>query len=206
MGHLIHLVQHHDLLKELGIVLGRTVILYVIALIVMRLAGKRALGKMDPFDFVVTISIGSAIAIGMEADNKFFPSVAPVVMLGALQWLLTRLSLASPGIERLSRGSSAELVRDGNVDRKALKKERVTRGDLTVGLRHAGIEKVEDVKRAVLEPTGKLSVIPADTASPLTTKDIEAIAQAVAKKLKRERRLGRGSTGSAKNKGSSDRG
>ena len=116
------------------------------------------------------------------------------------------IGLASPGIERLSRGSSAELVRDGNVDRKALKKERVTRGDLTVGLRHAGIEKVEDVKRAVLEPTGKLSVIPADTASPLTTKDIEAIAQAVAKKLKRERRLGRGSTGSAKNKGSSDRG
>jgi len=184
---LLHLGLHGSLLRELGVVVARTVILYVVALIVLRLAGKRTLGKMDTFDFVVTISIGSAVAIGMEADNKLLPSIAPVVMLGLLQWVLTRINLQSPGLQRITRGTPVPLVEHGKIKAEALAREHLTREDLLMELRQSGMEHVSDVETAVLEPTGKLSVVPAPQAAPLTAQDIDRIAQAVAAKLRQGR-------------------
>lgn len=178
-----HLGLSRDLLSELGVVFLRTIILYIVALIVMRLAGKRTLGKMDTFDFVVTISIGSAVAIGMEADNRLLPSIAPVVMLGVLQWVLTRINLQSPGLERMTRGSPITLVQHGKVRDEALSQERMTREDLLMQLRQSGKDHLADVETAILEPTGKVSVIPTPGAAPLTASDIQSIAQAVVEAL-----------------------
>lgn len=175
--------RHDGLGHELLIVFIRTVILYVLAWLVLRLAGKRTLGKMDTFDFVVTISVGSAVAIGMEADNKFLPSVLPIIMLGGLQWMIAKVDMASPGIEKVTRGRSVAVVQDGKVVKKSLESERITKRDLMMELRQKGFERVEDVKEAMLEPTGKMSVLPTNQARPLTMADLTTIAQAVAKEL-----------------------
>jgi uncharacterized membrane protein YcaP (DUF421 family) len=194
---MLHLGQHGSLVHELLVVFARTVALYVLALVVLRLAGKRTVGKMDVFDFVVAVTLGSAVAIGMEADNKLLPSLLPVVMLGGLQWLLSRVSLASPMVEGLARGRSVTLVRDGKPDRGALAAEHVTLGDLWMELRQKGFERLEDVREARLEATGKVSVLPSTPARPLAHADLERIARAVADEWER-RQTRRGGQGSAK--------
>lgn len=171
--------QHAGLVKELAIVLVRTIALYFLALTVLRLAGKRTLGKMDTFDFVVAISVGSAIAIGMEADNKLLPSILPVVLLGALQWVQAVVNRKSPGIELMTRGRSVTLVKGGEVVESAMRAERITRDDLMMELRQKGFERLEDVQEACLEPTGKVSVLPAQKVRPLTMADIDDVARAV---------------------------
>lgn len=180
----MHLLgQHGNMVKELAVVLVRTIVLYLLALAVLRVAGKRTLGKLDTFDFVVAISIGSAIAIGMEADNKLLPSMLPVVLLGALQWAQTALNRKSPGIETITRGRTIPLVKQGKVVNHAMATERITHDDLMMELRQKGFERLEDVKEACLEPTGKVSVLPTTEARPLTMADIDSVAQAVVKAL-----------------------
>jgi len=182
----MHLGEHDHMGHELIVVLIRTVILYLLALIVMRLAGKRTLGKMDTFDFVVVVSIGSAVAIGMETDNKVLPSALPIILLGVLQLALALLSRRSPWAENVTRGQSVPLIHQGTIDASAMARERVTYGDLRMELRQKGYDKIADVQEAILEPTGKVSVLPVSDAAPLTRADLPAIAKAVAEALARQ--------------------
>jgi uncharacterized membrane protein YcaP (DUF421 family) len=196
---LLHLGQHGKLVTELGIVTVRTVVLWAVALAVLRLAGKRTMGKLDVFDFVVVITLGSAVAIGMEADNRMLPSMVPVVLLGALQWGLSKLTLASPFLERLTRGQPVVLVDQGQPIHRALVGEHVTTGDLEMELRQKGFTRLEEVDKALLEPTGKVSVVPSPIARPLTHSDLAAIAAAVVDEWQRRQGGGQGRGGGETN-------
>jgi uncharacterized membrane protein YcaP (DUF421 family) len=168
------------LMEELFIVFVRTLLLYTLALVVFRAMGKRTVGKMGPFDFALIIIIGEAVALGMEAQNRLLPAILPIVLLGALQVAITHLGRRWSWFDRLTQGSPVALVKEGRVQSQNLRAERVPDADLTMELHQQGVDRIEDVKLAELEPTGKVAVIMTEAASPLTRADIPQLARAVA--------------------------
>ncbi len=190
MIHLPFLALHGPLVHEVGVVLVRTVVLYLAALVILRLTGKRALGKMNAFDFIVAVTFGSAIAIGMEAENRFLPALLPVALLALLQWAMARANLGLPALEAVTRGRAVALVKDGQVQTETLAREQITREELAMELRQQGFGRVSDVAEATLETTGKVSALPTPRARALTAGDLPAIGRAVADELARRQKGG----------------
>ncbi len=146
-------------MAELFTLLYRTAILYIVALMVFRLMGKRTLAKMGPFDFAVIIMIGEAVAIGME-DTKtpLINAIGITVVLGLLQYILTWLNVRFHWLEKLTQGVPSRLVFQGQADPQELKKERVSQADLMMELRQKDTP-LKDVQEAHLEPTGEISIL-----------------------------------------------
>ncbi len=155
---------------ELLTLLYRTAILYVVALLVFRLMGKRTLAKMGPFDFAVLIMIGEAVALGIEDVKKpLWNAIGVTVALGLLQYILTWLNVRFRSLEKLTQGVPARLVAQGQPEAKRLRQERVSQADLMMELRQKDVENLSDVREAFLEPTGEISVRKSSSASPSTS-------------------------------------
>ncbi len=143
---------------EILALVGRTAILWLTALVVFRFMGKRTMGKMGPFDFAVAIMIGEAVAIGMENTREpLINAIAITAALGVLQWILTWLNLRFRWLEKLTQGQASTLVRNGKINNQAMRAERMSKPDLLMELRQNQV-KLSDLKKARLEPTGKVSV------------------------------------------------
>lgn len=139
--------------------IGRTAILWLTALVVFRIMGKRTLGKMGPFDFAVVIMIGEAVAIGMEDTREpLIHAIAITAALGFLQWLLTWLNYRMRWLEKITQGQAATVVVNGVIKTKTLRKERMSKADLLMELRQSQA-KLKDIKEARLEASGKVSVV-----------------------------------------------
>ncbi len=144
---------------EFPVLLYRTAILYMVALLVFRLMGKRTLAKMGPFDFAVLIMIGEAVALGIEdVKTPLWNAVGVTVALGLLQYTLTWLNLRFRTLEKITQGIPARIVHQGQPDAKRLRQERVSHADLMMELRQKDVEHLSDVEEAFLEPTGEISV------------------------------------------------
>ncbi len=136
----------------------RTLIIYVYALCVVHVLGKRGMGQLAPFDFVIIIALGSAVG-----DPMFYPSVpllhAMVAITGIV--LLTRgLVHVTERHRRLKDFVSTtptRLVVDGCLDLDGMHEERISRGELFQSLRSAGVRQLGEVERAYLEPSGGIS-------------------------------------------------
>ncbi len=143
---------------EIIALVGRTAILWLTALVVFRLMGKRTLGKMGPFDYAVAIMIGEAVAIGMEDTHApLINAIAITFALGVLQWLLTWFNLRFRWLEKLTQGVSTPLIVNGKLQEDTMREQRMSTADLMMELRQNDVQ-LKDVKEARLEPTGKVSV------------------------------------------------
>lgn len=159
----------HGIGADLLTQLWHTAVLYVLAFVVFRLMGKRSISHLAPFDVAVVIIIGEAVAIGIEeTDKSILLAVLPIVTLGLLQYLLTWLNVRLRPVEKATQGVASVLVRDGNVIARNLQAQHMSETDLTIALREQGVEKIGDVRIARLEPTGHVSVLPSEAASPAT--------------------------------------
>jgi uncharacterized membrane protein YcaP (DUF421 family) len=144
--------------------LARTVFLYLFALLLTRFLGKRELGQLSPYEFVVLIAMGSALGDPMfYPDVPLLPPMAVLATLVLLQRIVSRLTWQHVAVESFIEGSSAGLVYDGVVEYEQLEHERISFPELAMMLREKGIENLGDVRRAFLEPSGKLSVFPFET-------------------------------------------
>ncbi len=137
----------------------RTAILYLVALMVFRLMGKRTLAKMGPFDFAVVIMIGEAVALGME-DTKtpLINAIGITVALGVLQYILTWFNMRWRPLEKLTQGTPTRIIYRGQPDHKRLFSERISHPDLMMELRQNSVDNLNQVEEAYLEPTGKISI------------------------------------------------
>lgn len=138
----------------------RTVFMYVYAFLMIRLLGKRGIGNLSPFDFVIIIALGSATGDPMfYADVPLGHAMVVLAAIIGLQKLLFKLTERSERIEALVESKSRRLVKDGCLEVGNLDKEDISREEVFVGLRVAGVEQLGQVKRAYLEPSGKISVL-----------------------------------------------
>ena len=102
----------------------------------LRVTGKRALAKLNAFDLVVTVALGSTLAtVLLTKDVALLEGLLAFAMLMALQWAVARLSIASPGFRRLVRSEPRLLVEDGAYRHGAMRAERVTSGEIEAAVR-----------------------------------------------------------------------
>ena len=147
----------------------RTVILYALIMIGMRLMGKRQIGELEPSELVLTMMISDLAAVPMQDFGiPLLAGFIPILTLLSLSMLLSQLSLHSLRFRALVCGNPAILIRDGKVQQDVMRKNRFTLDELLEELREQGISSIEDVKYAVLENSGRLSVLPRTSQLPPT--------------------------------------
>lgn len=139
----------------------RTIILYALVIIVMRLMGKRQIGQLQPFEVVVAIMISDLASVPMQ--NTGIPLVSgiiPILTLLACQLLISFVLLKSVKIRTLLCGSPTILIHKGKILESNLRKEVYTINDLIEAIRLAGYSDISEVETAVLETNGTVSIFP----------------------------------------------
>ncbi len=150
-------------------VLAITATSYVAAIVILRASGKRSLSKLNAFDFIVTIALGSILAsVTLSNSVSLSEGVTAFAALALLQLMVTWLSNKSRTFAKALRSEPKLLLRDGNFLPDALDNERVTQDEVEAAIRKHGHGIVEDVTAVVLESDGSLSVICAGQAKDCT--------------------------------------
>jgi uncharacterized membrane protein YcaP (DUF421 family) len=158
----------------------RTVAVYAVALLIIRLGSKRFLSKASAFDMVVAVMFGSIMSRAINGSAPFLPTLASGAVLVGAHWLLAALAYRLDWFGPVVKGSPVTLVRDGIVDQDAMRSAGVSTRDLEQALRAQG--KVVDpsrVRLAVLERDGNISVLPRDTSPQVVEVSVEPGVQTV---------------------------
>lgn len=154
----------------------RILILYLIVMLALRVMGKREIGQLSVFDFVVSMMIAELSTLPME--NTDVPLYRPMMAIGALvilQIIVAFLQIKSHRFRHLVDGEPSVLIEHGSVKDRQMKRLRYSMHDLLTQLREKGVNNVADVEFAVLETSGQLSVFPKADARPLTARDINQV-------------------------------
>jgi len=145
---------------ELLTIFLRTVLVYFVILFIMRIMGKREIGKLSLFDLVISIMIAEiAVFIIDDPHMPIMEGLVPMATLMLIQIGIAFLTLKSRTLRLWFDGKPSYLIRNGRLDQEEMRKQRYTLDDLNMQLRERGITNVADVEFAVLETSGKLSVI-----------------------------------------------
>ncbi|UCZ54355.1 DUF421 domain-containing protein [Bacillus shivajii] len=145
---------------ELGTVITRTVVIYLIILLVFRIMGKREIGELSIVDFVISIMIAELAVLAIENTNvSMGRQVLPIIVLMVIQISLAYISLKSRRLRKMIDGKPSVLITKGEIDEREMKKQRYNFDDLMTQLRQNNVKYVSDVEFAILEPSGELSVI-----------------------------------------------
>ncbi len=138
----------------------RTIILYIIVLIVMRLMGKREIGQLQPFELAISIMIADLATIPMaEPGIPISNGIIPILGLLVMHLTISLLNLKSVKIRELVCGKPSILIYRGRIDEQKMKKERFTINELEERLRGNNISNIGDVEYAILETSGQITVI-----------------------------------------------
>ena len=138
----------------------RTVILYFLLIVGLRLTGKRQIGELEPIELVLTMLLSDLSSVPMQDFAiPLINGVIPILTLLSLSTLLSYASLRSVRLRRIICGEPALIIHNGNVLQTAMRRNRLTLDELLEELRSQGITDLKTVKHAVLETSGKLSVL-----------------------------------------------
>jgi uncharacterized membrane protein YcaP (DUF421 family) len=144
----------------------RALAVYAVLLVLFRITGKRSLGQITTFDFVLLLIISEAVQNGMVGSSySFTNALVLVATLVAVDVGLSLVKRRSPKLEKYLDGTPLVLVEHGRVLRDRLDKERVDESDVLAAARREGLERMAQIKYAVLERNGQISIIPRDDAS-----------------------------------------
>ncbi|MBQ2828557.1 MAG: DUF421 domain-containing protein [Clostridia bacterium] len=157
----------------MAVILIRTLVLYVIVILVVRLMGKRQIGQLQPTELVVTILLSEVASMPLEDnDIPLINSVFSVLLLASLEIISSAIALKSGKYRRAVEGNAVFIIKEGKLDVKEIKKLRYSMDDLMESLRQKDIFDVSDVEYAVVETSGNLSVMLKADKIPLTLKSI----------------------------------
>ncbi|MHA6720328.1 DUF421 domain-containing protein [Sphingomonas sp. RS6] len=154
-----------DSLHDLARVLLVGSIAYAALVAMLGLSGKRTLAKMNAFDLVVTVSLGSTLAtVLLSKDVALTEGVLAFALLALLQFLVAWSSLRFPLVKSLAKSTPRLLLEDGRLIDEAIRRERVTPEEVRAAIRGAGLGEVDSVAAVVLETDGSFSVIARENA------------------------------------------
>lgn len=140
-------------------VFWKTILFYVIIIVLYRLMGKREVGELSVMDLTVSLFMANLVAIGIENfDDNVFLTIIPVVLLAVMHVVLSKVSFYCVGIRNVIDGEPSIIINRGKVNFDEMLKQRYNLDDLLVELRSQSIKSIEDVDYAILETSGKLSI------------------------------------------------
>ena len=146
--------------SQIGVIALRTIIVYVFILVGFRLAGKREVGQLAPFDFALILLIANAVQNAMVGpDSSLVGGLSAATVLLVINAVLGHLASRNRKIERLLRGHAQLLIYRGKIHEDHLKKEGLSHAELLQALRENGCATIEECRLAVLEVDGTISVV-----------------------------------------------
>ena len=138
----------------------RSILLYIIVLIVMRLMGKREIGQLQPFELAISIMIADLASTPMaDAGIPISNGIIPILALLVMHLIISVLNMKSIRAREILCGKPSILIYRGRIDEKMLRKERFTVNELEERLRGSNIVNIGDVEYAILETSGQITVI-----------------------------------------------
>lgn len=143
------------------IVCIRTILLYSLVVLTMRLMGKRQIGELQPYEFVITIMISDLASLPMQ-DQRYplLQGIVPIVTLLFLKTLITQIELKIQSARNVLDGEPCILIYKGKVNYDALKKQQLNLDELFEELRLAKYFNLDEIQYAILENSGQLSILP----------------------------------------------
>ncbi|MEW5921260.1 MAG: DUF421 domain-containing protein [Bacillota bacterium] len=154
-------------------VIIRTIVIYITVLVVMRLMGKREVGQLSTFDLVVAIMIAEIAVFPMEdLSIPLYMGLIPMFILAGMEILIAYIVLRSRFLRGIIEGSPSVLISGGKIIEREMRKQRYNINDLLGQLREHKIFNVADVEYAILETSGKLSVITKPSKRPVIPADM----------------------------------
>src|SRR5947209_14697715 len=139
----------------------RPILVYVFLILLLRVFGKRELAQLNPFDLVVLLSLSNTVQNAIIGDdNSISGGVIGAIGLLGINWVVVKLLYRAPRLNRLLEGSSTVLVRDGKIDKQAVRRESLTHEELMEVIHRQGFEHLSQVRRCILEPNGTFYVEP----------------------------------------------
>lgn len=137
------------------------VLAYIILVMFLRISGKRTLSKMNAFDLVVTVALGSTLAtVLLSKDVALAEGALAFALLIGLQFAVTWTSVRARWVRRLATGEPLMMLYLGEFLPAALRQMRVTEDEIRAAVRSAGIDSLDKVHAVVLETDGSFSVVP----------------------------------------------
>lgn len=147
--------------------------MYFLALLMIRLLGKRALGELGPFDFVVMTGVGhTVVSIALDKSIPFYEGIVILGTLAVLEYLVGFVSLKNQHLSNIIIGKPIILIDRGRIIKANLAKEKFNIDDLMQELRKKGIRDLCEVEKGILESCGGFSVILRKEDEPVTRRDL----------------------------------
>jgi uncharacterized membrane protein YcaP (DUF421 family) len=138
---------------------ARAALVFAYGLALVRLAGRRVFGRWSAIDIVVSIVVGSNLSRTITGNAPLAGTLAATSVLMLLHWLLAQAAARSRTWSRIVEGRAIELGRGGAVGRRRGIRTAISEADLAEALRQAGVERAEETRLLMLEPSGKISVL-----------------------------------------------
>jgi len=156
LDHMFQLPQTVTLLEKVL----RPALMYLILILFLRLFGKRELAQLNPFDLVVLLTLSNTVQNAIIGeDNSLAGGVVGAFSLLGINWMVNRILFRFPRLNHMVEGEETVLILHGNLDLKAMKKERLTEKELLSAIHKQGFDGFEAVEKCVLEPAGTFFVV-----------------------------------------------
>lgn len=151
-----------DMMKYI-LILSKTVLFYIVMIVIYRMMGKREVSELKIGDLVVSILVANIIAMGIEnyKDNIFI-TILPVFLLSIMQIILSKIAFKYERVRVFIDGEPSVIINRGKVNFNEMLKQRYNLDDLLMELRSNGIKSIEEVDYAILEVSGRLSIFKKD--------------------------------------------
>ncbi|AGB41095.1 putative membrane protein [Halobacteroides halobius DSM 5150] len=151
----------------------KTLFIYFVILLAMRLMGKREVGELTPFDLVGSIMIAELGVLVIETeDASILEGLIPIFTLAGIEIIISYFTLKSSFMRELINGNPSILIKNGEIMVEEMRSSRYTIHDLLAQLRENGIFNISDVEFAVLENSGQLTVLPKSQKRGVTPQDL----------------------------------
>lgn len=155
------------------LIFTRTIIIYIVVLIVMRFMGKREIGQMQPFELVIAIMIADLASTPMaEIGIPILYGIIPIFGLLLMHIIISILNIKSVRVREIICGRPSILINKGRVDERALIKENFTINELQERLRVSNVNNISEVEYAILETSGQISVVLKPEKRPVTPENL----------------------------------
>lgn len=153
-------------------IVARASVMFVVLYILLRIMGKREIGQLTPFELVVMIVLGDLIQQGVtHNDFSLTGAILAISTFAFLAIMMSWITYLFPRAEKLLDGEPRVIVRDGELLKDNLRRDRITQSEVESEMRLAGISRMSDVGWAILEPQGKISFIKVDGSDVNVDKD-----------------------------------
>ena len=140
------------------IIIVRSVVLYLLIVVALRLMGKKQLAQLQPSELVTTILVSNIATLSLEDSSvPMIYGIVPIFMIVCLDVFTSYILLKSPGVRRIFTGTPQIIISDGVIDQRVMKNLRYSIDELNESMREAMIFDITEVQYAIVETTGKIN-------------------------------------------------